>query len=55
MKGKKLSEMTDEELKARIARMQLYRSRAQIVIACGFGLKVIVLITLLLVYGVHGK
>jgi hypothetical protein len=50
MKGKKLSEMTDEELHADIARWGRWRLRARILILCGLALKIVVLITLLCVY-----
>lgn len=55
MKGKKLEDMTDEELEAHIVRMRLYHSRTRVVMLCGFVLKVIVLATLICAYGCASK
>ena len=48
---KKLSEMTDEELEADIARFERMRLRARMLILCALVLKIIVLVTLLCLYG----
>lgn len=48
---KSLRDMTDEELEADIARFERWRFRARIMVVCVLVLKIIVLVTLLCLYG----